>query len=49
MLLRFARRLRLPTEPGFPIPDCVGRILRKVAQLSAERFNLEVRRETMRH
>jgi preprotein translocase subunit SecA len=50
---RFARRLTricvsLSSDPGSAIPDRVGRVLRKLAQLSAERFNLEVRRETVR-
>jgi preprotein translocase subunit SecA len=50
---RFASRLtsvcsRLPINVGCPIPHRVGRVLRNIAQASAERFNLGVRRETMR-
>jgi preprotein translocase subunit SecA len=50
---RFASRLasacsRLPIKPRCPIPRRFGRVLRNVTQASAERFNLAVRRETMR-
>jgi preprotein translocase subunit SecA len=52
IFLRFAGRLtkmctKLAADPNAPISGRLGRILRKVAQLSAERFNLGVRRETM--
>jgi preprotein translocase subunit SecA len=50
---RFAARLaktcsRLPGERSRPLPTRVGMCLRRLAQLSAERFNLKVRRDTMR-
>jgi preprotein translocase subunit SecA len=52
IFVRFAGRFTkicttLSADPATPIPDRLGRILRKLAQLSAENFNLGVRRETM--
>jgi preprotein translocase subunit SecA len=52
IFLRFAGRLtkvcsKLGADPGTPIPDRWGRVLRKLAHLSAERFNYGVRRDTM--